>query len=70
MNKIIGIYKYQNKLNGNIYIGQSVDINRRYSQHLQDANSNRAITAIDLAISKYGIDNFDFSIIEECPKEK
>lgn len=70
MNKIIGIYKYQNKLNGNIYIGQSVDINRRYNQHLQEANSNKAITAIDLAISKYGIENFDFSIIEECPKEK
>ena len=47
MNKIIGIYKYQNKLNGNIYIGQSVDINRRYNQHLQEANSNKAITAID-----------------------
>lgn len=29
MNKIIGIYKYQNKLNGNIYIGQSVDINKK-----------------------------------------
>lgn len=65
---MIGIYKYQNKINGKIYIGQSIDIDRRYKQHLYDAN-NRPDRGcgVDLAIKKYGIDNFDFSIIEECP---
>jgi predicted GIY-YIG superfamily endonuclease len=26
----IGIYKFENKINGHIYIGQSLDIERRY----------------------------------------
>lgn len=66
-----GIYKYQNKTNGKIYIGQSLDINRRYQQHLYDA-THRADrgSGVDLAIKKYGIENFDFSIVEECPVEK
>lgn len=64
---MIGIYKYQNKLNDKIYIGQSVDITRRYEQHIYDAkNRPERGTGVDLAIRKYGIENFDFSIIEEC----
>ena len=30
---MIGIYKFTNKLTGEAYIGQSVDIKRRYNQH-------------------------------------
>lgn len=60
-----GIYKYQNKINGHIYIGQSVNIEKRYAQHLYDAY-NRPITTIDIAINKYGINNFTFEIVEEC----
>lgn len=65
---MVGIYKYQNKLNGKIYIGQSLDIEKRYKQHLYDA-LNRADrgSGVDLAIKKYGIKNFDFMVIEECP---
>lgn len=67
---MIGIYKYQNKINGRIYIGQSLDIDRRYKQHLYDAaNRPDRGTGVDLAIKKYGIENFDFMIIEECPVE-
>lgn len=65
---MIGIYKYQNRINGKIYIGQSLDIEKRYKQHLYDA-LNRADrgSGVDLAIKKYGIENFDFAVIEECP---
>ena len=67
----IGIYKYQNKINGKIYIGQSTNIENRYRQHLYDADVRPEDgTGIDLAIRKYGIDNFTFEIIEECPKDK
>lgn len=66
-----GIYKYQNKLNGHIYIGQSINIDRRYAQHLYDAEHRpERSTGIDKAIAKYGIENFDFSIVEECPVEQ
>lgn len=64
----IGIYKYQNKINGKVYIGQSNNIEHRQKQHLYDSSqrSERA-TGVDVAIKKYGIENFDFTILEECP---
>lgn len=64
----IGIYKYQNKINGRIYIGQSSNIEKRFAQHLYDSKNlgKRAGTGIDYAINKYGIENFDFEIIEKC----
>lgn len=64
----IGIYKYQNKINGKIYIGQSSNIEKRFAQHLYDSkNLDRGRgTGIDFAINKYGIENFDFEIIEKC----
>lgn len=67
-----GIYKYQNKINDKIYIGQSVNIEKRYQQHLQAAKrkDERSKTGIDFAIAKYGINNFIFEIIEECNPEQ
>lgn len=65
--KMTGIYKYKNKINGRIYIGQSTDIEHRYKQHLYDAkNRTEKSTGIDIAINKYGIENFCFEILEEC----
>lgn len=64
----IGIYKYQNKINSKVYIGQSSNIEKRFAQHLYDSKNleKRAGTGIDYAINKYGIENFDFEIIEKC----
>lgn len=68
---ICGIYKYQNKINGKIYIGQSVDIEARYRGHKsasfnpKDKDYNMVIHQ---AIRKYGLENFDFQIIEKCPQ--
>lgn len=69
----IGIYKYENKLNGKIYIGQSTNLKNRYRQHCYDSTlraPNARITGIDVAIKKYGSDNFDFEVIEECSVEE
>ncbi len=68
----IGIYKYENKINGKIYIGLSTNIENRYKQRLYDAEhlEERRCSGIDYAIKKYGIENFEFQIIEECPSEK
>ena len=57
-----GIYKIENILNGKIYIGQSIEIEKRWQKHL-NANDN---FLIHKAIKKYGKENFQFSIIEEC----
>lgn len=57
-----GIYKIQNKLNNKVYIGQSKNTQERWKHH-KNSNDN---CSIHKAFKKYGIENFDFSIIEEC----
>lgn len=61
----IGIYKITNKINGKSYIGQSTNIEGRFERH---KNEKRYI--LGEAFNKYGIDNFNFEIIEECPKKE
>ena len=70
---MIGIYKYQNKINGHIYIGQSVDIETRQKNHIYSSNNEKAIdydSQLHQAIRKYGIENFDFEIIAELTQEE
>lgn len=70
---MIGIYKITNKLNGNSYIGLSVDIERRWKVHKQRykySSDKEYEKVLYKAFRKYGIENFDFSIVEECPIEK
>ena len=62
---MIGIYKFTNKINNKIYIGQSKNIENRYIRHLYDAKRGSK-TMLHQAIRKYGIENFSFDIIAEC----
>ena len=66
-----GIYKFTNKINGKIYIGQSIDINARKRSHINDAycKGKDSNCPFHQAIIKYGENGFNFEIIEECPKE-
>ena len=63
-----GIYKITNKINGKFYIGLSVDIKRRFSEHKSPCRFQKTKTPIARAIKKYGLTNFSFDIIElvEC----
>lgn len=61
----IGIYKIENLINGKIYIGQSIHIEKRWLEHCR-ANSQSLIAK---AIQKYGKENFSFQIIEECERD-
>lgn len=63
------IYKITNQLNGKIYIGQTIrKPEYRWYEHINNAyNSNRRDKmAITQAIAKYGEENFQFEVIEEC----
>lgn len=62
--RISGIYKIENKINGKVYIGQSVDVYRRLKKHIWDIENNNS--ALHRAFKKYGIDNFTYELIEEC----
>jgi group I intron endonuclease len=59
------IYKITNLINGKIYVGQSKDPVRRWKEHKWDAfNSNcKENSAIHKAFLKYGLENFEFTII-------
>ena len=62
-----GIYKITNKLNGHSYIGQSIHIEHRWLEHKSKYNWEReSKKPLYLAFQKYGLENFDFEVLEEC----
>lgn len=65
---MIGIYKITNKLNNKVYIGQSNNIERRFSEHCYKGVKSRI--PVDIAIEKDGINNFTFEIVELCQTEQ
>lgn len=64
---MIGIYKITNIINGKCYIGQSIDIERRWQEHLY---KNSTCLLLKYALHKYGVNNFTFEVIEECKPEE
>ena len=70
MKKICGIYKFTNKLNRKVYIGQSKDIKGRYKSYTKPSMIKKGQSMLIMrAIKKYGLNNFDFDILIECPEE-
>jgi len=67
---ITGIYKYQNLINGKIYIGKGLDIAQRRRDHRSDADNQKDNCIFHKALRKYGENNFSFEIIEECLPEQ
>jgi group I intron endonuclease len=65
---MIGIYKILSP-SGKIYIGQSVDINRRLNEYLNLQNCKQQIKLYN-SFQKYSIENHKFEIIEECTLEQ
>lgn len=64
------IYKITNKINGKVYIGQTITpIKNRMYKHYSQARNGKNITGIDAAIKKYGEENFEIEQILECPNE-
>lgn len=64
---MIGIYKYQNKQNGKIYIGRSVNITKRKWEHLAKPSP---YSYFDQVLKTIGEEEFDFEIIEECSEKE
>lgn len=62
-----GIYKITNNINNKSYIGQSINIERRWREH---KNLKIIDSILKNAFIKYEIKNFSFSILEECDREK
>lgn len=65
---MIGIYKIENLITGDFYIGASVNIHRRFMEHkTPNAYGNDRLHG---DMKKYGKENFSFTVIEECKKEE
>jgi len=62
-----GIYMLTNKLTGGIYVGQSIDLRKRFMKHfsLSYINSRKELI-ISRALIKYGYSNFSVTILEYC----
>lgn len=61
------LYKITNQLSGKIYIGQTVDISKRWGAHKSFArNVDKPRQYIHHAIAKYGAENFTFEVIATC----
>lgn len=68
---MIGIYAITNLVNNKKYIGQAVDIEDRWKDHIRDLNNNKHHNPpLQNAWNKYGMDNFSFSILCECDVEE
>ena len=68
-----GIYKINNLIHGKVYIGQSINISKRWYEHKYKAfnqNDRSYNSALHSAFRKYGIQNFTFEVIEECDENK
>ena len=70
--KTSGIYKITNQLNNKVYIGQSVDLHTRLTNHIKAALGIGTIAhqLVHDAMAADGLDNFTFEIIEKCSKEQ
>ena len=63
-----GIYEIKNLVNGKRYIGQSHDIVYRLKKHFSNLKYGRHHNKHLMdAWNKYGVDNFESNILEECP---
>lgn len=61
-----GIYCFENKINGKLYIGQSQNIRERVGHHINSKDN----LYIHKAIRKYGVNNFNIYILEFCDIDK
>ena len=66
MNTISGVYKITNTITGDFYIGSSKNVKSRWRSHKVPSTWERfPNNPLYLNMKKYGIDKFEFEILEE-----
>lgn len=66
------IYKAANKINGKIYVGQTINsLEHRKSGHERDARCEKKNTVyFHNALLKYGFENFNWEVLKECTSQE
>lgn len=59
-----GIYMFINNINNKCYIGQAINIRKRLAAHRYNYTKNKLTNPLYKAFSKYGIENFTYTILE------
>lgn len=70
---MVGIYKITNLITNKVYIGQSIDINRRWVEHkcyYKCNNHHNSNSYLYKSMKKYGLDNFKFEIVEVVTEDQ
>lgn len=66
LEEIPGIYCFTNTENNNKYIGQTINIKKRFIAHYNNKLSN---TNLQTAIKSFGIDKFEYEVLEYIPEK-
>ncbi len=71
MKKISGVYKIENIITGDFYIGSSKNVKRRWTAHKSPSKwSECPNSPLYQDMQKYGVDKFDFQILENMEPER
>jgi group I intron endonuclease len=66
-----GIYLWENKINGNVYIGSSTSLTIRLIKYFNSSHLLKYPNmSICKALLKHGYSNFSFHIVEYCESDK
>lgn len=67
---MIGVYKIKNKINNKIYVGESLNIERRWTEHITSLSNNKHHSyKLQEDWNKYGEDNFEFTVSRNVDSE-
>ena len=70
-NKVCGVYKIENTITGDFYIGSSKDVKKRWAHHKYPSqwkyNPNSPMYK---DMQRYGVENFEFTILCEVESEQ
>ena len=60
-----GIYIFKNIINNKYYVGQAIRIKKRLVSHIGNFNNSRCDNPLYRAFSKYGLENFEYQVLED-----
>jgi len=64
---LTGIYKITNLINNKVYIGQTIDFNKRKKEHINALKGNFHVNKhLQSSWNKYGEKSFKFELVELC----
>ena len=62
-----GVYKISTTIDNRVYIGSSINIDKRWNEHKNHLKKGKHInTHLQNFVNKYGLDTLQFSMLEEC----